>query len=357
MGGPARQPAGWARPRRRYVVVAACVVLVIGTVLAVAVATRRHAAPPRVALPLRLAGELALPGDSSRFDYAALDAARGLLFIAHLGASDVVEVDVHAARVVRVIPGVSQVHGVFVVPDRHRVYATATGVNQLVILDEDTGGQLAHASTGAYPDGLAYDPVRHAIWTTNETGGSETVVDAVTGQPQGTVALGGEAGNVAYDSVRRRMLVDVQTRNELAVIDPATLAITRRVPLPGCDHDHGLALDPAHRLAFVGCDANATLFTVDLDTWQVLDANRVGDDPDVLAFDAPAGRLYVAAESGWLTVLDERDGRLAVAGRAHLADGAHVVAVDPGTHRSYYPVPHGRDGHPALLSYAPTTSR
>jgi DNA-binding beta-propeller fold protein YncE len=125
------------------------------------------------------------------------------------------------------------------------------------------------------------------------------------------------------------MLVDVQTCNELAVIDPATLAVTRRVPLPGCDHDHGLTLDPAHRLAFVACDANATLLTVDLDSWQVLDSNRVGDDPDVLAFDAPASRLYVAAESGWLTVLDEHDRRLTVAGRAHLADGAHVVAVDP----------------------------
>ena len=56
------------------------------------------------------------------------------------------------------------------------------------------------------------------------------------------------------------MIVDVQTRNELAVIDPNTLAVVRRVPLPGCDHDHGLSIDPAHRLAFVACDGNATLF-------------------------------------------------------------------------------------------------
>ena len=35
------------------------------------------------------------------------------------------------------------------------------------------------------------------------------------------------------------MLADVQTRNEVAVIDPTALTITRRVPLPGCDHPHG----------------------------------------------------------------------------------------------------------------------
>jgi DNA-binding beta-propeller fold protein YncE len=335
-------------------VAAGCAVLVVVAAVVAVVVTRR-ANPGQVALPLRPAGELALPGDSSRFDYAALDAARGLLFLAHLGASEVVEVDVHANRVVRVIGGLPGVHGVFIVPDRRRVYATATGVNQLVTLDEDTGRQLARTGTGDYPDGLAYDPVHHTIWTTNKTGRSETVVDADTGQPEGTVALDGEAGNVAYDPIGRQMLVDVQTRNQLAVVDPVTLAVTRRVPLPGCDHDHGLTLDPVHRLAFVACDANATLLSVDLHSWKVLDTNRVGDDPDVLAFDAGANRLYVAAESGWLTILDERDRRLTVAGRAHLADGAHVVAVDTASHRSYYPVPHGRDGHPALLSFDPAT--
>jgi DNA-binding beta-propeller fold protein YncE len=214
---------------------------------------------------------------------------------------------------------------------------------------------LGRVPTGEYPDGLAYDLIHNTIWTTNETGGSETVVDAGTGQPEGSVELGGEVGNVAYDPTSQQMLVDVQSRNQLAVIDPATLTITRRVPLPGCDHDHGLTLDPNHRLAFVACDANATLLTVDLDTWHVIETQRVGDGPDVLAFDPSAGRLHVAAESGWLTILTEHDRRLTLAGRAHLADGAHVVAVDPGTHRGYYPVPHGRDGHPALLSFDPTT--
>src|ERR1700756_182565 len=39
-------------------------------------------------LPLRPVGEIPLPGDSSRFDYASLDSGRGLLFIAPLGASE-----------------------------------------------------------------------------------------------------------------------------------------------------------------------------------------------------------------------------------------------------------------------------
>ena len=209
------------------------------------------------------------------------------------------------------------------------------------------------APTGEYPDGLAYDPKRGAVWTTNETGGSETVIDAGDAAVRGTVDLGGEVGNVAYEPATDRMLVAVQGRGDLAVIDPATLAVSRRIGLPGCDHPHGLALDPAAGAAFVACDGNATLLSVDIASGQVTGSNPVGEGPDVLAYDAGAHRLYVAAESGEVTVLDEQDGKLRVAGSDHLADGAHVVAVDLATHHSYYPIPAGSGGHPVLLERAP----
>jgi DNA-binding beta-propeller fold protein YncE len=314
-------------------------------------AQQHNSGPP---LALRAVGEIPLPGDNSRFDYASLDAQRGLLFFAHLGASEVVEVDVRAGRVVRTIPNISQVHGVLVVPPLNRVYATATGTNQVVAIDESTGAELGRGSTGDYPNGLAYDPHRNAIWTTNLTAGTETVVDATTLQPRGTVDLGGEVGNVGYDPDSDRMLVAVHVRNDVAVIDPAAMSVVQRVGLPGCDHPHGLAIDAPDRLVFVACQGNATLVTVDQATWGVVASNPIGDRPDVLAYDGGAHRLYVAAESGTLTMLDLRDHKLAVTGSGHLAGNAHVVAVDPTTHRSYYPVPTGSNGHPALLEREPS---
>ena len=304
---------------------------------------------PSSQLPLRPVSEIRLPGDNSRFDYASLDGSRGLLFVAHLGASEVVEVDVGTERVVRTMPNLSQVHGVLAVGPLGRVYATATGTNQVVEIDENTGTEIGRAPTGEYPDGLAYDPRRQTIWTTNEAAGTETIVDAATLTPRGTVDLGGEVGNVSYDPTSDRMLVAVQGRNDLAVIDPAAMTIERRIGLPGCEHPHGLTVDPPNRLAFVACDQNATLLTVDENDWRVVSTNRVGDDPDVLAYDGTTDRLYVADESGTVTVLDVRDRALYPKGSGHLADGAHVVAIDPTTHRSFYPVPNGSDGHPVLL--------
>jgi DNA-binding beta-propeller fold protein YncE len=298
---------------------------------------------------LHVIARIPLPGGNSRFDYASLDARRGLLFVAHLGASQVVEINMSTGRVVRTIGGLPQVHGVLVVPALHRVYATATGANTVVRINEDTGRVLGQTATGAYPDGLAYDPANGTIWTTNESGGSETIIDATTGALRGTVRLGGDAGNVAYDPVAGHMLVDVQSRNQLAVIDPATRSVIRRVPLPGCEEDHGLALDSSARLAFVVCDINDVLLTVDMTTWRVTGSAIVGVEPDVVAFDSNAGRLYVAAESGWITVLQLHDHRLHVIYSSYLANDAHAVTVDPATGRSYFPVLSASGGHPAVL--------
>jgi hypothetical protein len=75
------------------------VVMITAAVTVVLVANRTSPGPAPSALPLRVVGEVPLPGDGSRFDYAALDAGRGLLFVAHLGASEIIEVDVRAHRV------------------------------------------------------------------------------------------------------------------------------------------------------------------------------------------------------------------------------------------------------------------
>ena len=304
-------------------------------------------------LPLRQVSETGLTGGPVRFDYAALDVGRGRLFIAHMGASELIDVDVHAHAVVRTLPDLSDVHGVIVVPDQHRVYATATGSNQLVAIDEDSGGVRFRAPTDTYPDGLAYDPIRRAVWTTNESAGTETVIDAAIGAVRATVQLGGEVGNVLYNPVTDRMVVAVQGRNDLAVIDPVSFTVEKRIPTPGCDKPHGQALDVTDQVMFVGCEANATMVTVDLANQAVIDRHEVGETPDVLVCDPGANRVYVASESGWISVFGDDHGHLTVRGSAHLADGAHSLALDPTTHHSYIPVPRGPDGSPVLWEFEP----
>jgi DNA-binding beta-propeller fold protein YncE len=312
--------------------------------------TSPHGGP----LPLRQVSETALTGGPVRFDYTALDAERGRLFIAHMGAGELIDVDVHTHAVVRTLADLPDVHGVIVVPDNHRVYTTATGNNQLVAIDEDSGRVMFRAPTDTYPDGLAYDPIRRTVWTTNENAGTETVIDANTGAVRATVPLGGEVGNVVYDSFLDQMVVAVQGRKDLAVIDPVSFTVTERIPTPGCDHPHGQALDVTDQIMFVGCESNATMVTVDLANRAVIDHHEVGETPDVLAYDPDRGRVYVAAESGWVSMFDHDHGHLTARGSAYLADGAHSLALDPATHHTYFPIPKGSNGSPVLWEFEPT---
>jgi hypothetical protein len=86
-------------------------------------------------LPLTLVTSVALPGAANRFDYESLDPKTGLLFLAHLAASEVVVYDVKKDRVVTTVPNVAHVHGVLAVPELGRVYATATGSNEVAVID------------------------------------------------------------------------------------------------------------------------------------------------------------------------------------------------------------------------------
>jgi DNA-binding beta-propeller fold protein YncE len=313
------------------------------------------AAPAATAssLPLKHVADVALPGNASRFDYQSVDPSRRRLFIAHMGDGHAVVFDLARRRVVKDIANVPDAHGVLVVPKLRRFYVAATGANELVTFDERTFRQVRRAPAGSYPDGIAYDSRDELVFVSDEHGNQEKVFRARTGAPAGSVQLPSDAGNVQYDAPSGRILVAAGAKNVLAVIDPRRRKIVRQVALPGCDHAHGLHLDSARRLAFVACEANAKLLLLDLKTMRVRQTQSVGDDPDVLDFDSGLKRLYVAAESGVVSVFAEKNRRLTKIGEAKLEDSAHTIAVDPRTHLVYFPL-EDVGGTPVLRIMRPT---
>jgi DNA-binding beta-propeller fold protein YncE len=346
--GPADADCVLVMTLRRALTASAALPLIAGAALCVAA---RGDAADRP-LPLTTVARVALPGSPVRFDYTSLDPVSGRLYIAHMDQDELLVFDTRTRRV-RATIHVPGVHGVLAVPTLGRVFASATNDHEALTIDPRTNHVVAHAPAGSYPDGLAYDSAEKHIFVSDESGGSETVLDA-TGHRIATISLGGEAGNVQYDPSSRHVLVDVQTRDDIAVIDPRSNRIIARVPLPGCDHDHGLLVDSRQRLAFVACDGNAMLLTLDLRTMKIIGRALVGGSPDVLAFDTSNRRLYVSAESGVVAVFREERAGLTKLGQAFLATEAHSVAVDPRTHLVYFPLQQGSAGRPQLLIMRPT---
>ncbi|MFL5612510.1 MAG: YncE family protein [Gemmatimonadaceae bacterium] len=287
--------------------------------------------------PLRLVRDIQLPGPANRFDYQSADPAHGRLYISHMNAGRVVVFDLDSSRVIAEVNGTPRVTGIWVVPEHHTIYASAAGDHALIGIDERTLKITASIGGIRFPDGIAYAPAEHKVFVSDESGGADVVIDARTNTKRATIELGGEAGNTHYDSVSHCILVAVQTRNRLVAIDPASEKIVARYDLPGSDHPHGFTLDEPGRLAFVSCEGNGKLLVVDLRTMKVLSTQTVGDDPDVLAWDAAWRRLYVASESGVLSTFVADGAVLRLVGEIK-APHAHTVAVDPRTHRVYLPL-------------------
>ncbi len=302
--------------------------------------------------PLQLVQDIPLPGPANRFDYQSIDPAARRLFISHMNAGRLVVFDLDSARVIGEVPGLDRATGVLAVPAHHMVYVSAAGRHEVVGIDDRTLAISTRVGGIQFPDGIAYTPVEHKVFVSDETGGAVIVIDARTNTKRSTIDLGGEAGNTHYDSVSHCVLVAVQTRNQLVAIDPVTERIVARYDLAGADHPHGFTLDEAGRLAFISCEGNAMLLIVDLRTMKVLSTHQVGDDPDVLAWDAAWRRLYVAAESGVVSAFVVDDKVLVPAGEIR-APHAHSVAVDPRTHRVYLPL-ENIEGRPLLRIMAPS---
>lgn len=348
--------------QRRFIIVFAIVILV-GLVIALAIPFRFFvlsklnvsAGESESPLGLRKLVDIPLDGSASRFDYQSIDAQRGLLFIAHLGGDQVVAFDLKQQKVAAYISDVASAHGLIAVPELGRVYAAATGTHQIVVIDENTFQVIARADGGQYPDGVAFDPGNQKVFVSDESGGGVIVIDARTNQRTNRIDLGGEVGNTLYDTTVHQIVSAAQGRNQLALIDPQSEKVTSSIDLPGCSGPHGFYLDSPSRLAFVSCEQNAQLVVVDLNTKQIVANDSVGEFPDVLAFDTSLHRLYVAAESGVVTVFQVRGATLGKIGQTYLAPNAHTIAADSQTHRVYVPL-ENIDGRPVLRIYEPLST-
>jgi DNA-binding beta-propeller fold protein YncE len=298
---------------------------------------------------LKLLREIPLTGPANRFDYQSFDPSTARIYMNHMNAGRTIVFDADSGKVVTEIPDVARATGVRVVPAHHQVYISAAGSHEVAIVDDRTLKVVARVGGVRFPDGIAYASHSDKVFVSDESGDADVVIDANTGAKRSTIPLGGEAGNTQYDSVSRCILVAVQTRNQLVAIDPVMETIVQRYDLPGSDHPHGFVIDEPDRLAFVTSEDNATLQVLDLRTMRVIATHKVGDGPDVLAWDAGWRRLYVAAEGGVLSAFWLNGTTLEPLGEVR-ASHAHTVSVDPRTHRVYLPL-ENIGGRPVLRIY------
>jgi DNA-binding beta-propeller fold protein YncE len=313
-----------------------------------------HHASSDPRLPLVKVADAPLPGGATRFDYQDLDPQRGILVVAHMNDGTVLILDLDG-KVLAEIANVPTARGVVIAPEIGRIFVTSSP-NQLVEIDETTLAEVGRVTTGSGPDGVGWDPAHQVVGVSDQRDGALSLIPDAGHGTRTQVALGQETGNVVYDAVRGWFWITVvpgSGADQLVAVDPVTATIAITIEVPGCDGAHGLRLHPDGQSALIACEDNDKLARVGLEGAHDVAIGDTGSGPDVLAIDAGLGWLYVAAESGDLTVFD-----LNAAGVSKIDDespgaGSHTVAVDPATHRVYFPLANGPGGKPALRIMRP----
>ena len=94
-----------------------------------------------------------MPGPAVRFDYQNLDAEGGRLYISHMNADQLVVFDTEKrqAEVIANLDGFKRVHGVIVVPEINRVYASITGEHAVAVVDAKTLKTIAKPGSDHIP--------------------------------------------------------------------------------------------------------------------------------------------------------------------------------------------------------------
>jgi DNA-binding beta-propeller fold protein YncE len=298
--------------------------------------------------------DIALPGAATRFDYQVLDTGTGRLYLAHMGDGQIVVFDIATQQVTGTIDNLPQVTGLALIPGTSQLYASVSATHQIAAIDTRTNSIVAQFGDIGFPDGIDFAPQADRLFVSDESGGGEVVIDLKTNRVVDTIDIGGEAGNTHFDPGSGCILVAVQSKDQLVAIDPSNDKIARAFDLDqACKGPHGFTLDAPDRRAFVSCEDNATLLDIDLTSMTTMAVFSVGDKPDVLAFDSGWKRLYVASESGTVSVFDEQQDQLSPIGEYRAAH-AHTVSVDSATHLVYLPL-ENVDGKPVLriVSFPP----
>jgi DNA-binding beta-propeller fold protein YncE len=304
--------------------------------------------------PLQHVGDLDLPGRANRFDYQDVDRLHGRLVMTHMNDASVVVAKLDGSGVVKVLPNIPTPRGVVVADEVGRIFVTSSP-RQLVVIDSATLDEVARVPTGNGPDGVGWDPVHRVVAVSDQRDGAVSLIADAGMGTRTAIRVGSETGNVVFDPSRGIFWTATVTAGEpdrLIAIDPVTQRATTKIDLRGCEGAHGVRVHPDGASAFVACEDNSLILRVDL-TRQSFVSAPTGAGPDVLAIDPGLGVLYLASESGDLVVFDlQRPGLMRVdaqnAGRR-----AHSVAVDPDTHRVYFPLEAGPRGTPVLRMFKP----
>ena len=286
-----------------------------------------------------------LLGGAGGWDYITVDPDAKRVYIPR--TEDIQVVDEVSGKIIGDITGMKGLHGVVVVPEFNRGFATGNDPEaEIYLLDlkdlKVTGKLTPPGSKGS--DSLYYEPVTKRAFINTAGSNNAQVVDSASGQLVGTVSFPGRPEAAVSDG-KGNMFVNIVDKDQVVEYDAKTLAIKNAWSSAPCTKGYGIAMDTAHRRLFLACQPSPTsgVFVVmSADTGKVVASMPVGIGSDGAAFDPATGDAFATCrDSGdgknGATYIFHEDSpdQYSKVGEVKTIYGARTIALDPKTHHIF----------------------
>lgn len=129
------------------------------------------------------------------------------------------------ARVIE-LDNVAQLMGIQLDADARRLFGTAMGSGEIVVIDLESGAIAQRfAAGGEQPINLVYDAAGGRLFVANQGSGSLTVLNAETGELLAAVPTGEGALSVAYNPGNHQVYVANRRAGAVTVVDARTYEV------------------------------------------------------------------------------------------------------------------------------------
>lgn len=256
------------------------------------------------------------------------------LYIAR--SNRVLIVDSASGAKVTEIPGLEGAHGVALVKELNRGFASSGKTNELIAFDLATFKIIERIKVGENPDIVIFDDSSKKILSFNGKSHDMSVVDPATNKVVKTVALPGKPEFAVADG-KGQIFINLEDKSQTIAVSASSMSVTKTIDLAPCEEPTGLAIDRADQILIVGC-GNKLVATVGIKEGKVLQTFPAGDNIDGAAFDSNRKTAFIPSGDGMLTILTKSKSGFTASQSLSTVKGARILAVDEKAGHVFLPM-------------------
>jgi DNA-binding beta-propeller fold protein YncE len=286
---------------------------------------------------LVLAQTIDLPGVSGRIDHLDIDLEGGRLFVAALAAGSLEVIDLRMGKRIARLTPLSEPQGVAYLPAQRRV-VVASGGSGRVEAYESAPAAIASVGSLDDADNVRFDARANLLFV--GYGHALAILDLQTLAITRRIELPGHPEAFELESSGRRIFVNVPSAGRIAVIDRQSGTIASTWPVTGATGNFPMALDDSSNRLYVATRRPALFQAYDTTTGKRVGELPICADADDLFFDVQRRQLYAVCGQGVVDVLRGRvNDRYEVVDRIETAPGARTGLFVPSLSTLFVAVP------------------